>query len=169
MKTYFITCALVIAALTVKANTPKPDTMNVNTIESDNYVKTTNNVLHCSKITFGPTKAKLILDNGSKITLMNNELLAYKKDGKIFEKVPLYYKDKNTNRVVFMEFLKYTNGMKLYRYRTYEESFNPPVELKSMQPVEKYYVFKNGNYHLQIDKANYKTVFAFFGINATLE
>jgi hypothetical protein len=152
---------MMFAAIAMVANTPGPD--------PDDYVKTKSDILYYSKLTLGPTKAKLILDNGDKITLMNNELIAYKKDGKIFEKVPLYYKNKNTNREVFMEILKYTNGMKLYRYSTYEQEANLPLSIGSTRQVYKFFVYKNGNYHLQIDEANYKTVFAFFGINAKME
>lgn len=146
------------AAIAMVANTPGPS--------PDDYVKTKSDILYYSKLTLGPTKARLILDNGNKVTLMNNELIAYKKDGKLYEKVPLYNKNKPTNREVFMEVLKYTNGMKLYRYIAFEDDVNHPLAIGSSRLIEKYYVFKNGNYHLQIDQANYKTVFAFFGINA---
>ena len=149
------------AAFSMVANIPGPD--------PDDYVKTKSDILYYSKLTLGPTKAKLILDNGSKITLMNNELVAYKKDGKIFEKVPLYYKNKPTSREVFMEILKYSNGMKLYRYTAYEQDVNLPFSAGETREVNKFYVYKNGNYHLQVDEANYKTVFAFFGINPKME
>lgn len=161
MKTILISCAMMFAAFSMVANTPGPN--------PDDYVKTKSDILYYSKLTLGPTKAKLILDNGDKITLMNNELIAYKKDGKIFEKVPLYYRNKATKREVFMEILKYTNGMKLYRYTTFEQDGNLPLSLGATREVNKFYVYKNGNYHLQIDEANYKTVFAFFGINPKME
>lgn len=150
------------AVVSLVANTPLTPT-------PDDYVKTKTDVLYYSKLTLGPTKAKLILDNGNKITLMNNELVAYKKNGKIFEKVPLYIKNKNTNKEVFMELLKYTNGMKLYRYTTYEQEVNLPYSVGSTKPIGKFYVFKNGNYHLQIDEANYQTVFTFFGLKVKFE
>lgn len=154
MKTLLISCIVLFAVFTLKANIPAPD----------DYVKTTNDVLYYSKLTFGPNKARLVLDNGKRITLMNNELIAYKKNGKVYEKLPLYLNNKNTNRQVFMEVLKYTNGMKLYRYHTYQDDVKSPYAIGATKPVDKFYVFKNGNYHLQIDEANYKTVFAFFGI-----
>ena len=68
-----------------------------------------------------------------------------------------------------MEVVKYTNGMKLYRYNTYQQEVNLPYSVSATKQVEKYYVFKNGNYHLQVDETNYKTVFGFFGINVRLE
>lgn len=157
MKTILISCMMMFAVVALSANTAP-----------DDYVKTKKNVIHYSKLTIGSTKAKLILDNGEKITLTNNEVIAYKKNGKIYEKVPLYYNNKSTNTEVFMEIIKYSNGMKLYRYNTYQQEVNLPYSASSIQPVEKYYVFKNGDYHLQLDEKNYKTVFAFFGINATL-
>lgn len=132
----------------------------------DEYVKTKDDVIYYSKLKLGPTKARLILDNGDKVTLMNNEVIAYKKDGKVYEKMPLYYKNKPTGKEVFMEILKYTNGMKLYRYSTMEQEVNYPYVIGSTKPVDKFYVFKNGNYHLQIDESNYQTVFGFFGIKA---
>lgn len=147
------------ASFALVANTPSPD----------EYVKTKDDVLYYSKLTLGPTKARLILDNGTKVTLMNNEVIAYKKDGKLFEKVPLYYKNKNTKREVFMEIIKYTNGMKLYRYVTFDQDVNLPYSATGTRQVEKYYVFKNGNYHLQLDESNYKTVFAFFGLNVRFD
>lgn len=162
MKTILMSCLMMFVAFSTYANSPKTD-------DPDDYVKTKNDVIYYSKLTLGPTKAKLILDNGDKMTLMNNELVAFKKNGKVFEKVALYHNNKNTNKDVFMEVVKYTNGMKLYRYMTYEQEVNLPYSASATKAVEKYYVFKNGNYHLQIDAKNYKTVFAFFGINATLE
>lgn len=161
MKTLLIiSCIFMFATVTINANVPPAP---------DDYVKTSKDVLYVSKISFGHNKARLILDNGSKMTLMNKEVIAYKKDGKIFEKVFLYNNNRNTNKQVFMEIIKYTNGMKLYKYRTYEQEVNFPYSVSAPKLVEKYYVYKNGNYHLQIDKANYRTVFAFFGINVSLE
>lgn len=159
MKTILLNCLMLFALVEISANVPSPD----------EYVKTKDDVLYYSKLTFGSNKARLILDNGQKITLMNNEVIAYKKNEKIFEKMPLYNNNKKTNKEVFMEVLKYTNGMKLYRYTTYGQEVNFPYHVSSTKKVEKYYVFRNGNYHLQIDEANYKTVFAFFGIKARLE
>lgn len=155
MKTLLISFVTLFACVSMFANIPS---------SPDDYVKTKNDVLYYSKLSFGPTKARLILDNGKRITLMNNELIAYKKDGKIYEKVPLYVHNKNTNKMVFMEILKYTNGMKLYRYHTFESESKSPYTLGSSKEVDKFYVFKNGSYHLQLDDANYKTVFSFFGI-----
>jgi hypothetical protein len=155
MKTLLISF-LLIFAVTAMFAVPTPD----------EYVKTKNDVLYYSKLKVGPTKARIILDNGEKVTLLNNEMIAYKKDGKVFEKVPLYYKDKPTGREVFMEILKYSNGMKLYRYSCFEQEVNLPFSVGSTQQVDKFFVFKNGNYHLQVDEANYQTVFGFFGIKA---
>jgi hypothetical protein len=155
MKTLLITLVTLFASVQMFANIP---------LIPDDYVKTKNDVLYYTKLTVGATKARLILDNGKKITLMNNELIAYKKDGKIYEKVPLYVHNKSTDKMVFMEIIKYTNGMKLYRYHTYESENKSPYTLGTTKEVDKFYVYKNGNYHLQLDDANYKTVFAFFGI-----
>lgn len=157
MKTIILSCLMMFTTLVLSATPSSPD----------EYVKTKNDILYYTRLTVGPTKARLILDNGKKMTLMNNEVVAYKKNGKIYEKVPLYFKDKNTNRQVFMEIIKYKNGMKLYRYNSYS-SFRPGFSADDPQPVEQYYVFKNGSYHLQLDKVNYKTVFDFFGIDAKL-
>jgi hypothetical protein len=159
MKKYMLSFAFLFAAIAVIASTPK----------GDNYVQTKNDIVYYSKISFGPTKARLILDNGKKITLMNNELIAYKKDGRIFEKLPLFVNNKPTKKEVFMEVLKYTNGMKLYRYHNYLDGYNFMYSTNSATPVNEYYVFKNGNYHLQLDANNYQTVFNFFGIKSAMK
>ncbi|NJK96807.1 MAG: hypothetical protein HC905_19500 [Bacteroidales bacterium] len=58
--------------------------------------------------------------------------------------------------------------MKLYRYHTYQDDTSSPYGVGTSKPVDKFYVFKNGNYHLQINETNYKTVFGFFGIDAKM-
>ncbi|NJK96806.1 MAG: hypothetical protein HC905_19495 [Bacteroidales bacterium] len=70
MKTLLISFVMLLAAFSLSANLPS---------SPDDYVKTKKDVIYYSKLTFGPTKARLILDNGNKVTLMNNELIAYKR------------------------------------------------------------------------------------------
>lgn len=135
----------------------------------EGYVKTKNSQFNCSKIDVGPSKARLVLDNGEKITLLTNEVIAYKKDGKIFEKVDLYKNNKSANRQVFMEFIKYKNGLKLYKYTTYEEGGDLATGVYyPLQKVERFYIYRDGNYHLQIDEKNYKNVFQFFDLKVKM-
>jgi hypothetical protein len=130
------------------------------------YVVTSKATFYCEKIDFGLVKTKCVLNTGEVISLKNNEVIAYKKDGKIFEKLPLYSNNQETGAEVFMELVKYKAGMKLYKYSCIEEGVDKFTgQPYPAQPSCHMFVFNNGQYYLELNPKTCKTVFDFFELN----
>ncbi|HLO60205.1 MAG TPA: hypothetical protein VK179_15755 [Bacteroidales bacterium] len=68
------------------------------------------------KFIIGEKQAKLILNNGTKISFPLEQIVSYSSNGKEFRKLPLYVDGKPTNQLVFMELVKVQDNLKLFRY-----------------------------------------------------
>lgn len=62
-----------------------------------NYIVTLNTSYSCEKITLGLLKAKCLLTDGKVITVKLSEIIVYKKDGNILEKMTVYSNNKSTS------------------------------------------------------------------------
>jgi hypothetical protein len=89
-----------------------------------------------------------------------DEVLAYRKNGRIYERVPVVVQNRKTDRYTFMELVAYRNGLKVYKHR----SGNPDNNYE-------YYVYRNDEFVVQFDQRNAPSLKAFFfrpyGILAT--
>ena len=147
MKKLIVIPILLLAILSVTARD----------ISDYDYVVTKNATYFCSQITFGLVKVKCMLDNGKVITLKPDEVFAYKKDGKIFERMVVYIGNQPTSKLAFMQLIAMKDGLKLYRYSEPDESYHGSSS-------SDYYVFKNKTYMLQICRQNCRQVFSYFGL-----
>jgi hypothetical protein len=128
------------------------------------YVVTNTTTYYCEEINMGVTTTKVKLNTGEPLLIKNNDILAFKKKGKIFEKMPLYCHNKYIGRSDYMELIAYKMGHKLYKYTCMDgdmniASVNNPAETCCCR----LYVFRNGEFHLELDETNYSTVLGFFG------
>jgi hypothetical protein len=99
------------------------------------------------KINIRDTKTTLLLENGKKINIPNDQIKSYSINGRVFKKLPLYLDGKITNQFVFMELVKDQNDMTLYRYNT--SNYNPYLKMVS------YLLYKGDQLVFQYDERSH--------------
>jgi hypothetical protein len=103
--------------------------------------------LDAKKINFRETKTTLLLENGKKLVIPNDQINSYSSKGKVFKKLPLYLDGKASGKMVFMELVKNQNDMSLYRYNT--SSYSPNLKIVS------YMLFKGDQMVFQYDEKSH--------------
>ena len=103
--------------------------------------------IDAKKVNFRETKTSLLLENGKKLIISNDQIKSYSKNGKVFKKLPLYLDGKNTGKLVFMELVKNLDDMILYRYNT--SSYSPNLKIVS------YLLFKGDQLVFQYDEKSH--------------
>jgi hypothetical protein len=96
------------------------------------------------KINIRETKTILLLENGKKLNIPNDQIKSYSLNGRVFKKLPLYLDGKITGKLVFMELVKNQNDMTLYRYNS--SNYNPYLKIVS------YLLFKGDQLVFQYDE-----------------
>lgn len=119
------------------------------------YVKTEKGTFFFKRVKQGVKCCLVgISENGEKIKFSKPEILAFARDGQVYEKVPLYKDNKPTERQEFMALVSYRHGMKLYKYEN--------VDGSPAQQFRHYYIFKGDKYVLEVTEKNRPTLVAFF-------
>jgi hypothetical protein len=103
--------------------------------------------LDAKKINFRETKTTIVLENGKKKIIPNDQITSYSANGKVFKKLPLYLDGKPSGKVVFMELVKNQNDMTLYRYNS--SSYNPYLKMVS------YLLYKGDQLVFQYDEKSH--------------
>jgi len=122
------------------------------------YVVTKNATYFCQKISIGLLKTKCVLQNGDVLNLKVNEVRAYKKEGRIFERMNVYEEDRATGSTSFMELIGMKGDLKLFRHETSENTAT------QFQQVSQYFIFRNGDYVLQLTNKSGPGLLKFFGL-----
>jgi hypothetical protein len=104
--------------------------------------------LDVKKINFRDTKTKLILEDGKKLTISNDQIKSYSVNGRVYKKLQLYLDGKPSGKLVFMEMVKNQNDMILYRYNY--SSYNPNLKIAS------YLLFKGDQMVFQYDEKSHR-------------
>jgi hypothetical protein len=97
----------------------------------------------CTKISIHALKAKIVLQNGEKMSIPVDMINSFSLNGCEFDKLPLYKNGKITNREVFMELVDNTNGMNVYRYGRYRKNC-----ITTEIAVHDYYLYDGKRLHL---------------------
>jgi len=100
----------------------------------------------CQTINMGARKARIIFENGEKMSIPVGRINSFSLSGIIFEKLPLYKSGKQTNRHVFMELVKISDGFSLYRYGHCKNKSN-----RSDETVHNYYLYKGDKLYLALN------------------
>jgi hypothetical protein len=100
------------------------------------------------KISFRETKMTLVLENGDKKIIPNDQIKSYSVNGKVFKKLPLFVDGKPSGKMVFMELVKNQNDMTLYRYNY--SSYSPNLKIAS------YLLFKDDQMVFQYDEKTHR-------------
>jgi hypothetical protein len=104
--------------------------------------------LDAKKISLRDTRTTLVLENGKKLTISNDQIKSYSVNGKVFKKLPLYMDGKPSGKMVFMELVKNQDDMTLYRYNT--SNYNPYFKVVS------YLLYKGDQLVFQYDEKSHR-------------
>jgi hypothetical protein len=104
--------------------------------------------IQVKKISFRETKTALLLENGKKLVIPNDQIESYSLNGKVFKKLPLYLDGKITDKLVFMEMVKNQDDMTLYKYNT--SSYSPNLKIVS------FLLFKGDQLVFQYDEKSHR-------------
>ncbi|HAM99963.1 MAG TPA: hypothetical protein DCQ26_15285 [Marinilabiliales bacterium] len=83
------------------------------------YVITETDTFFCEKLHVGVFKTKCVLYSGEKMVIPTGEVLSYSNFGKTMVKLPVYVKNKKTNKLQMMELVSYSHGIRIYKYEYY--------------------------------------------------
>jgi hypothetical protein len=132
-----IILGIFILSSVVKANIP-------------DYIITRDDVKFYSKVTEGHNSSLIGVTESGGDQYNLDEVVSYRKEGRIYEKMPVISNDQETGNHAFMELVAYRNGLKLYRHRITEGGNGPGGE--------EYLVFRDGGYVVRFDEKNSKTL-----------
>jgi len=110
MKTLVIT--LIAAIIGTWAANAQSDTVN--------YVVTETDTIFCGDMNVSSAKTKIELQDGTKLKLDNKELVRYSKDGRFFQKLPVYVRNHKTDRKAMMELVHFKNMVKVFKEERYD-------------------------------------------------
>lgn len=148
MKKLALIIVLFSISLSVFANMPK----------AVDYVMTEKGVVFFENIKYGFSDENYLIcknDIGDKVTFSYDEVIGYRKSGKTFEKMPIIEDQKTTENYVFMEYLRYKNGLKVMNYKYFD---------CNGKEVNEMYVFSTEKFVVDINKKNYETLADFFSL-----
>lgn len=127
------------------------------------YMVYTGEKLFCKKISVGDQYIKATLENGEKVIVPTKEVKMYNLNGTIYEKLPVYENNVNTNKEMFMQFVATRAGLKLYKYTKYEEAMDIRTgEHLGLTHVDHYVVYRGNELHVELTEKNYTTLLEFF-------
>ena len=123
------------------------------------YVITKEGVTFFKKVKHNLNGGFTGIDESGKTKLCYSDVLVYKKDGRIYEKMPLVSGNKITDRELFMELMAYRNGLKIYGHKDY---------LSTGNVVNRFFVYRDKQFVLRVDDRNKESLASFFRIQGTL-
>jgi hypothetical protein len=124
------------------------------------WVNSKTGKIDIKKIALSGTKARIVLNDGKKMILPIDQVLAYSVDGKIFEHMPLYKNGKATGKTAFMELIKTRSGLGIYQYSYWD---------MSSDPVYKAFVYKGDQMELELDQKTLPNVCKFFAVKGVIK
>jgi len=154
MKKLSVVLILIMSVLFVKAGG-----------ESVSYVTVDGKTYFCEKAKPGLFNMNLTMDDGTIMKVPLNKVDAYSCNGHLCERLPVICEGAPTNCTALMEYVTTRNGFRLYKNCEYSECgdlWNNTYKKAHLQ-VD-YYVFKDGEFYLQVTKDNIKSILAFFNV-----
>ena len=128
---------------------------------TDSWVISAKGKMNCKKVSIGISKARIVLENGERMAVPLNQINSYSVDNKTFNKMMLYKKGKPTGRMEFMELVKTSSDLSLYRYDHW--NYDAPLPFAS---VTSYFIYNGDKLHLELNEETFPTVCRFFGLQA---
>ncbi len=121
--------------------------------ESPDYVVSNEDVSFYEKVRYGLTSGLVGVSESGKVRYKSDDVVAYRKGGKLFERMPVIVDNNETGRYRFMEVVAYRNGLKLYKHEF--------ISGAGLSDIE-FLVYQDGKYIVRADKRNRETLNKFF-------
>jgi hypothetical protein len=118
------------------------------------YIMTGDEIKFYDKVRMGIPSGLVGISESGKDRYHVSDVIAYRKDERVFEKKPVFANNRPTGRYAFMEVISYRNGMKVYRYRDYSA--------RNQEDEFQYHVFQGERYVVEFDNTNTETLSNFF-------
>jgi hypothetical protein len=126
----------------------------------DAWVVSNAGKMNCKQVNVGAFKARILLQDGTKIAIPLAQINSYSIDGKVYDKLDLYIGGKTTSRTVFMELMKTRGGVSLYKYYRFDAE----------TPHYCFYVYKGNQFCYELDDSmdskKLGNLFRYFGFRA---
>lgn len=119
------------------------------------FVITKSDTLYCTNVNEGWFNFKVKFENGYKMVIPNNDVLAFSKNGKMFRKMPQNPVN-NLQQSIWMEFVGGNYGMQVYK---------PVNEFKNSNELVTYYVFEKDRFILTFTKETHSHLMKFLKIH----
>lgn len=94
--------------------------MNGQAFKTD-FVVTDKDTVFCENLRVGNAKAICRTMDGEKLSFKTGDLIKYARDGRMWEKMPVYTNNEATGKSEMMELVAYRNNIAVYRHK----KFNP--------------------------------------------
>ncbi|NTW23430.1 MAG: hypothetical protein HGA37_01920 [Lentimicrobium sp.] len=138
MKTHLIILMLVIFSTGAMAES-----------DGDDFVVADGVTYFCQDMRIGLLRTWIYTPDGGIVKVSNNNVQAYRLNGRQYELLPLIDRCGDTVDHAFMEFIAMRNGNRLYRYCSNCSKYDPlNGEIAPLNFVYRYYVSENG--HLKL-------------------
>ena len=130
-----------------------------------NYVTVGDKTYFSDDVKVGVLNIRIETEDGLTVKAPLKKVNSYMVDGKLFERLPLICYDGHVKCTELLELVAFRNGLRLFKYypdRTRKNlgcCFYDESNLKAM-----FYIYKDGELYLRVNKENAQTVFPFFGI-----
>jgi len=121
--------------------------------------------MNMKKISIGVSKARIVLENGSKLTIPIDQISSYSLNGKVFNKLPLYKDGKSTGQMVFMELIKSSGETSLYKYGMTDDFVSPNLQVRNYN----YFLYNGDKLQQELDQKSLPDIFKSFGITCVYE
>jgi len=157
MKKLFALLLLVMFAFVMEASAGN---------ETLNYVKSGGKTYFCEKVRLGLFCANIALEDGNTLKIPLSKVDAYFCKGNLYERLPMIRQGVATGCTAMMEYVTTRNGLRLYKYSEFNECgdlLDNTYKKPHLQTA--YFVYKDGEFYLEVDKRNAPTVLPFFGID----
>lgn len=119
----------------------------------------------CEKVLMGPATARVYNAAGEMTKIPSRSVESFIKDDKVFVKLPVVNKTKDTVGMAFMQYIASRSGLQLFRYCSNCLHYDP-VEgvIAPINAVYRYYVFSGGKFFLLLDEVNTESFLSYFGV-----
>lgn len=130
-----------------------------------NFVIIYGNTYYCDDIHVGKSSTKIFYEGKKFIKIPTSKISAYAEGGSLFEYLPVINKNQDTTGWAFMQYIACSNGNRLYRYCSNCLKYDPVTGIIApLNPIYRYYIFKNGSFVSVTDDQDMKEQLAVFGL-----
>jgi hypothetical protein len=116
------------------------------------YILTGDEIEYYEKVRYGVTASLVGIKDSNRNRYKSDEVSEFRKNGKVYERMPVIRDNKETGRYAFMEVVSYRNGLKVYKY------YHPGLYSQDNELL----VFKGKQFVVSFNEKNARTLSNFF-------